>query len=615
MNDINSKSVEKALQQKIENEKQWLKGNYGLFPKTQRVRRSFTDEELDVKLKEEILGVENAKNHFNNNLEILAKFPIYSIIFPFKSLQYSDEEINRYINMIHYPSLFPVKMKDIYAVYQKIHKINELITKCKKDKCQLTKYIDKLKLETINKNGFNKFTREKIVNQSLENINLSFKEYYIKLENRKNLLEKMLKEFEAERDYLEREYEVKKMEDNQETTRSVTSELEVTALNNIVVKQNYEVEQQNKHHCFIEVTDIEKCKEVALEFLKIPVINLQSHPIFGYQYARRGYRIYDLTQNPNIVKRIIDENRKKIKTISNYIEFSEIFKEIWQQMNFLEKTKSYIDQNDYSKFLRQWIFMIQHHNEYHKIAIDYLKKTNKEYLMTSNELENYSKLEKSVTIYKSLKGKDDVENLNSLDWYLDYETARKNVNRIRPYIYKVKVDKNDIFMYYSGWREITLIIDFTKTYDLELVEEVIFPDEETIKKQRVIEIAKDEIDEIMQVDLSICNEELQLENPNRDSPFISEKEKLMVEFNCLKFKAKQFENLRKKIQRNRNKAFKYLQDRRKNENFKKIAYLECIRYLNKVYINQIKCITKPLFLYNRELIKIESKKRKLELKD
>ena len=194
MKSKNSKSVEKALQQKIENEKLWLKGTYGLFPHMQRARQCFTEEELEAKLNEEKSRIEKTKNHFNNNLEILSKFPIYSIMLPFKSLQYTDEEIYNYINIINYPNIFPVNSKEIYAVYKKIHKINDLIIECQKDKSQLTKYIDKLKLDIIDRNGFNKFTRETIVNISLDMINSSFREYYMKLENRKSFLLKLLRE-------------------------------------------------------------------------------------------------------------------------------------------------------------------------------------------------------------------------------------------------------------------------------------------------------------------------------------------------------------------------------------------------------------------------------------
>ena len=608
MNYKNSKTIEKAIERMKNAEEQWLKRK-GLFPNFQKNRKNFSDEEINKKIQEERKGNINEEKYVDNMLDLLSEFPIYSIIFPFKILQYTDEDIDKFINTISYPGLLEVKNRKLYEVNKKLEKVRILLKYCKTDKGKLTRFVNESKLKIVKENGFNKDTREKVIKPSLEHLDNIFTNYYVNLENKRKYIEKLQKKLEAEKENLEKENEVKNMNEGQFAEEVIaTADVNTTE----IFQGNPE---DTNSFTFREITDLDKCKEIALNLLGEPVTNLLTHPMFGYTYARRGNKQYNLKQNPSIVKIILKEKKEKIKILEKYIDFTEVFEISSQQIEFLEKTKSYIDQNDYSKFLRRCFFTIPYHNEYHKIALDYLKKAKKEYLMTSNELENYSNLENSVTVYKSLKGKDDVENLNSLDWYLDYEVARKNADRIRPYIYKVKIDKDNIFIYYSGWKEITIIIDFTKIYDLEFVEEIIFSSEETIKKQRVISIARDEIDKIMKVDLSICNEEIQLLNTNKGKQFISENEKIISNFNYLNCKVKELENLRGKIQRRRNKAFEYLQERRINENFKKIAYLECLRYLNRIYINQIKCITKPLFLYNRELLKVEIQKKKLELKD
>ena len=240
----NSKSVERALQQKVEDEKQWLEGSYGLFQKTQRTRKNFTNEELDIKGKEETEKIENAKNYFNNSLNYLAKHPVYSIQFPFKILHYTNEQIHRYINKFYYPRFLSIEYRERYTVEKKIERVRELIEYCKKDKTNLTKFINRLKRDTIEENGFNKYTRDTVVKQSLENINILFDEYNKTLEVRKKCLETMLKKLEEEKDCFKKRNEVKEMKENQEMTRNLVPVLEENVLSNIEVNQNIKLEQQ-----------------------------------------------------------------------------------------------------------------------------------------------------------------------------------------------------------------------------------------------------------------------------------------------------------------------------------------------------------------------------------
>ena len=121
-------------------------------------------------------------------------------------------------------------------------------------------------------------------------------------------------------------------------------------------------------------------------------------------------------------------------------------------------------------------------------------------------------------------------------------------------------------------------------------------------------MANEEIDKIMKINLSICDKYME------DYKDI-ENEEIQKKIRIIKYRLKELENLKRGVQRRRIQAHDYLKKRKKNESFKKLAYTECFKYINKTYINQIKCFTKPLFFYNRELLKAERQKRKLGLED
>lgn len=76
MNYKNSKSIEKAIERKRKEEEKWLNGRDGLFPNIRRIRKNFSDEEINKKIQKEREGNINEEKYFDNMLDVLNKFPI-----------------------------------------------------------------------------------------------------------------------------------------------------------------------------------------------------------------------------------------------------------------------------------------------------------------------------------------------------------------------------------------------------------------------------------------------------------------------------------------------------------------------------------------------------------
>lgn len=233
------------------------------------------------------------------------------------------------------------------------------------------------------------------------------------------------------------------------------------------------------------VTDINKLKEIALNFLdldptpveKYPFIVI--HPYFTdrimakYKDDGQGIESFDILECPDKFEHLKKHIRDSITNGDIDTIFARMLPKYY--LTFLKFSKSYMSKNDFERYLAYSWVMAENPNQDINVDISTLIKwfrsADRKNIMEDDELEYYNSLPDTVTIYRGIAiGRAEQ---NGLSWTCNRKTAewfanRFNIGDEKGYVLKGVIDKKDIFAYFNGRDEDEICCNSHKVRDIEI---------------------------------------------------------------------------------------------------------------------------------------------------
>jgi len=234
----------------------------------------------------------------------------------------------------------------------------------------------------------------------------------------------------------------------------------------------------------LDETDLSKCKKMAEYFLDIDiqadevVPNVISHPFFQSYLVmdEETGELVNIIEDERACNRIRKQIKDKINEIENYVQFTSLITKPYR-LAFLKYTREYLNKEDFSKYLIDtWV-----NDEYancnndvpKRELVKYFQEASKVYLMSEKELNFYSTLDEVVVVYRGVTDYNK-QSIKSMSWTLNKEIAKWFSNRFKKNgkVYQAKINKKDILAFCNKRKEEEVIVDYTKLYDIELVENI-----------------------------------------------------------------------------------------------------------------------------------------------
>lgn len=237
----------------------------------------------------------------------------------------------------------------------------------------------------------------------------------------------------------------------------------------------------------LQETNLSACKERAKILLRfdINVVSNEVFPIISHVFFSNPFiiqrdeagntqllNILESRKNYNIA---IKQMEEAIDKVDNYYNFTILVTPPYK-LAFLKHTKEYLDKEDFSTFLINAWTEDEHANSNVNVSkrelVGYFKKAIKENIMEKEELDIYSRLDEVVTVYRGVTSYNK-NNIKTLSWTLDKEKAKWFAHRFdeEGKVYVAKINKEDILAYCDRRNEKEIILDYTKLYDIEVVDE------------------------------------------------------------------------------------------------------------------------------------------------
>lgn len=167
---------------------------------------------------------------------------------------------------------------------------------------------------------------------------------------------------------------------------------------------------------------------------------------------------------------------EKIDKVEKYMDFTLLLTRPYRFI-FLKCTMEYLDKKDFSNYLIDtWIndeYANMNANVSKTELLQFFKIASKEYLMDEYEFDIYNGLEQEITVYRGVTDYNR-KNVKALSWTVEKEKAKWFSKRFKEngYVYMAKINKNDVLAYCDKRNEKEIILDYTKLYDVELLEEL-----------------------------------------------------------------------------------------------------------------------------------------------
>lgn len=227
-------------------------------------------------------------------------------------------------------------------------------------------------------------------------------------------------------------------------------------------------------------TDLEQIKEIAIDYLNIkPVINKEFpfivyHPFIANNpvpfIEKDKYTFLDVINNKSNFNKYIKQREKDINNANSITSILLMMNKPYHLL-FFRLIKEYLSKEDYNYYLKDiWIdteFPNADKNVTPTMSLNLFKHSDKNLLMSDDELEYIKHLPNEVTIYRGTYSKS---NYNALSWTDDYKTAEWFARRFEGnIIVKSSINKNDILACFNGRNENELIVDFTKIKNIEII--------------------------------------------------------------------------------------------------------------------------------------------------
>lgn len=231
-------------------------------------------------------------------------------------------------------------------------------------------------------------------------------------------------------------------------------------------------------------TNLEGVKKIAKLFVDLPIecnnkFDIIQHPFISNRYVPKILEpedvgkvipFYDVYDEEDL-KKVRSMLKKTIDTTKDYQHFSIIVNKPYL-LTFFKYTKDFLSNEDYSEFLSTvWTYTEYPNNDTNvttRELVSYFKKSDKNILMSKDELEAYNKLEDKITIYRGVKPKAKVR---ALSWTTDKKVAKWFADRYEKNgkVYNAVIDKKDVLAYFLGRNEYEVVVDYDKLEDIKEV--------------------------------------------------------------------------------------------------------------------------------------------------
>lgn len=224
-------------------------------------------------------------------------------------------------------------------------------------------------------------------------------------------------------------------------------------------------------------TNLEKVKKIAKLFVDLPIerdnkFGIIHHPFISNRFVPKilepedvgkvipYYDVYnkeDLNKVRSMLKKVID-------TTKDYQHFSIIVNKPYL-LTFFKYTKDFLSNEDYSKFLSTvWMYTEYPNNDTNvstRELLSYFNKSDKNILMSKDELEAYNKLDDLIAVYRGVKPGAKVK---ALSWTTDEKVAKWFADRYEKNgkVYKAVIDKKDVLAYFLNRNEYEVVVDYNK---------------------------------------------------------------------------------------------------------------------------------------------------------
>ena len=227
------------------------------------------------------------------------------------------------------------------------------------------------------------------------------------------------------------------------------------------------------------MTDFEKVKKVAIEFLYIdPVPNevipiFADHPYFENQiYIKKDGSFVDIFNDSKGLEHIQRDIERQIMKTTNVYKLLCMIRTPYH-LAFLKYTKRAFSKHEFDKLLAYIWVNSENPNQDANVGIktltEWFKRANKRSLMTLSEYKYYIELPAEVNVYRGVAvGRAESKGLS---WTCNFETAKWFSERFdndqeKGYILKGTIKKEDIFAYFNGRNEDEICCDSSKITNL-----------------------------------------------------------------------------------------------------------------------------------------------------
>lgn len=226
-------------------------------------------------------------------------------------------------------------------------------------------------------------------------------------------------------------------------------------------------------------TDLNAIKSIAIDYLKLkPCVNDEYPFIVYHPFISNNPTLFkendkfifiDVINSKKNFNMYIKQKKEDIKSANNFDRILMMMNKTYYLL-FLKLITMYLSKEDYNKYLKYiWTnteFPNGDKNVAPAMSLNLFKNSDKQMLMTSDELVYLQKLPNEVTIYRGTYNKD---NSNALSWTDNYDIAKWFAKRFDGNIViKSTINKEDILACFKCRNENELIIDYTKIKNIEI---------------------------------------------------------------------------------------------------------------------------------------------------
>ena len=231
-------------------------------------------------------------------------------------------------------------------------------------------------------------------------------------------------------------------------------------------------------------TNLEGVKKIAKLFVDLPIesnnkFGIIQHPFISNRFVPKILELEDVGKvipfydvyDEEDLREVRSMLKKIINATKDYQNFSIIVNKPYL-LTFFKYTKDFLSNEDYSEFLSTvWTYTEYPNNDTNvstRELVSYFKKSDKNILMSKDELEAYNKLDGLITIYRGVKPGAKVK---ALSWTTDKKVAKWFADRYEKNgkVYKAVIDKKDVLAYFLNRNEYEVVVDYDKLEDIKEV--------------------------------------------------------------------------------------------------------------------------------------------------